>query len=388
MRSARGLRFRLPAIAAAVAALLAGCSSGTPTVAGTSAAPSPTSTPSATATATLGPQLDGSLVIASCTGTGPGSSFAIYLIDPNNGITTTTRSFPLPQGGEAAAQCDSLFGPAGKTDVAATGWAARSLFDRGFRHLAVVVGHSDGSESVGYVDEKGALVEVVGVDPNHATTLTARREARFGRTDDTLWFLQGGDVYQVSSVVGSTPTKRTTVAPGSQVFPVTGSVYALGGNGRPDLLPSPDGQLWARLENPPKGQIEPTGFPHTLVLHKPPAADGAPGAVAASQRFDTQCFPDQWISNTSLLCLTKNGVTGERFAVVDASGSSLKLRLVMPENSLTIGDPVILGANIFFLGSRGGATGLYRVPLAGGDPLKVTDLPAGFSGHLIGTADG
>ncbi|MDL5158993.1 TolB family protein [Actinomycetospora termitidis] len=362
---------RLVVIALA-ALLVAGCAGATPAEPGG---------PTGTASDGPPPGLVGvrnAAVTVACSNEGLSGpwSFTIAATDASSGAPVRELRFTLPKGTEPAFPCAD-----GRGNVASAGlvpsYAFRQVFDADFRKIAVT--SSDARTS-------GRRVGVLDIATGQVTDLSpARSDFAAAPQDHSAVFADDGRVWFASD----TTRTVTSVAPdgsglrdegptgytngvamlgsgdlGLVVAPRSHTAFALAAGGDGFVAPSPDGSVFASVEQAPL-----TGESGPLELRR--SEDDGGSAVPLSGDFGRV---ERWVDGTRLLGVASAGQgTTITLAELGPGRRAATARSITPATDRYNASPVASpdGSSVMFLSFRANRAALYRVPIGGGEPVVV-----------------
>jgi hypothetical protein len=248
----------------------------------------------------------------------------------------------------------------------------RQQFDANLRRMAVTIKGADGGSHVGYIEPGGKLHDLTPDKTGSYGSEPADYEGPlFNPVTGKLWFANRtkGRLGWFDPAGGS-PHFPTMGAPLTSYFfaangrVVYGATYGPATpNGRAELYNTPD--VGFRMDSPPD-EMHAQGLGDRLRLTGRAMAPG--------------CEPTGFIDNTTFLCIG-DGTANSPFGIYKMAirGRTVRQSSLLPASSTMWAKAVVVDprhTTVAFLAEDRKVTKqfLYTVPLAGGEPTKITQL--------------
>lgn len=251
-------------------------------------------------------------------------------------------------------------------------WVMRAAFNAAFDELAVSIKRPDGSTHVGVWGI--ASKETLDLTPPGEGYGSAVRyyDPLFQPTTGHLWFLSDDKAGQTTLMqlverqggaprsVAPWPTGYRQSPPSSFAFGPKTEWAVSWENGRAPL-PNPSARLAAADD--------------WQVLHR----DSNTWSKVATGGAQPKCQPQAWLDDRSLLCIDVVGGEIVRLVTYSADYASAEVRPLLPDTtrrtvSLVVSPKRDEFAFVSLQGGLGGVFSVFRQSLAGGEPVKVTDI--------------
>ena len=351
---------RAMAIALTVAAMwvLSACGSSvtsiaTSTLAGGTSASSTGTMP--TTTTSSPPPVTSGLVFVACPEPGISNGTTVTFVSPTTGKPTAVRRFPLTSSMSTTYGC-------GRGTVSAPVFPMQTLqdFDNTFSRVAVKdTNSSDSSTHVGYVSSSGTFTDLTH-SAGGFSSAPQDSDPVFQPGTDTFWYASDvgfntntGELHKVDITSGTDQSQGTVTAP--FLVSTVGSIL--------EAPSHPDWSDWAEMAAPDGSAYldysDTTGGPdYHLII-------GSNIEAVPDQGDAPLCQPAAFVSNSQALC--------DNLSLANVSQGGIVFTSLLPVTDRTNSEPVLSSdaKSVAFLSQQGSTTGVYTVPISGGQPTEV-----------------